>query len=124
MSFTKSTGGRVKTLASKQGTETEDNGQSKNKTVDFSDGRFSITITIFQLVSLILFCGGIVWFIAACWVFDTRASKFEGDLNVRFEGLRSDYKTADQTTKDSVTEETKKYTNDTVYDLKKKNFLK
>lgn len=124
MKFTKSTGGRIKTLESKQGTATEDPGQSKNKTVDFSDGKFSITITIFQLASLVLFCAGIVWFIAAYWVFDTRASKFEGDLNVRFESLRSDFKMADQTTKDSVMEEIKKYTSDLISDLKKKNYLK
>lgn len=94
MAITKGTANN-KNKFRKQGTPTQTSmGDEKNirKSLDFSDGKLSVTLTIIQLITTIIFIGGIVWFIAANWVFDSKCNRVINDKIKDLEGKMSEFK--------------------------------
>lgn len=71
-------------------TGTDDYSKSQSKTFDFSDGKFSLKLTIFQIVGLCLFISGVVWFIAAEWHFDIKAVNLENKFDEKFNQFKID----------------------------------
>jgi|SRR3989344_28089 len=93
MASTKATASKGKFQKVESATETDDDldKQPKRKTLfDFSDGQFSLTLTIFQIISLCLFIGGIAWFIAAEWRFEVKAVNLKGEIDQKFNQFKSD----------------------------------
>lgn len=94
MVSTKATAGKTKFKRVGSATETDDDldkQPSRKKLFDFSDGRFSLTLTIFQIISLCLFIGGIAWFLAAEWRFEVKTVNLKNELEQKFSQFKSDY---------------------------------
>src|SRR3989338_8796489 len=99
MASTKATAGKTKFKKIGSATETDDdlNEQpNKKRLFDFSDGRFSLTLTIFQIISLCLFIGGLAWFVAAEWRFEIKTVNLKNELEQKLNQFKLDYEKKNQ----------------------------
>lgn len=123
MALTKATAGKAKFKRIMSATETDDNldeQPNKGKMFDFSDGRFSLTLTIFQILSLCAFIAGGAWFVAAEWRFDVKTTNFKNELEKELQKIQSTYEKKNTSELDTLKESVKSAEN-SLNNLKIKN---
>lgn len=94
MPSTKATTSKAKFEKIKSATETDDNleeGLTRKKTIDFSTGGPSLTLSLFQLIALVLFIISVTWFVAAKWYFETKTITLKNELEQKFSEFKIDW---------------------------------